>query len=171
MKQEHGIVFDYPWLGYTEDIQETFRLIKDTGYFYIFICFSFLFCFLFLYNKSSAIREVKKTHLVFIMLWGIAGFMLINNIFVIFCTFIISIFAFRSLFIILCISDILGTIIIPLPSLNLALKNHRFFQELQKRKLTPDIFVSCSQLNEFILWAFIFYRSLITLRAGLTLHL
>ena len=164
-------MFDHSFLGFTTNEQEAFRLINDTGYFYLFICFSFLFCFLFLYKKLPAIREVKKIHLTFITIWGAAGLMLINNVFVIFCTFIISLFAFRSLCIILCISSILGTITIPLPSLNLTFKSHRYFQELQKQKLTPNIFVSCSQINEFILWAFIFYRSLITLRGALALYL
>lgn len=163
-------MFNHPLLGYTTNTQEALHLINDTGYFYLVICFSFLFFFLFLYKKSPAVREMQKTHLTFIILWGIAGFMLINSLLVTFCTFIISVFACRNLWFILRVSGILGIVTISLPSLNPTLKHHHYFQELQKQKITPNILVSCSQINEFILWTFIVYRSLITLRAALTLY-
>lgn len=153
-------------------LDETIHLIHETGYFYLTISFSFLLYFLFLLKKSSALQHVKKSQILLIFLWAAAGIILLmsNSKGVICCTFAVSVIAIRCMWCILKAGGVLGEITLTLPTLNPTLKSHRYFLELQKQKVPPEAIFSCMQINEFILWSLILYRSVITLNAAIFIY-
>lgn len=163
-------MFNYSFLGYTATPDEAIRIIHETGFFYLIICLAYLLSFIFLYNQSQAIRDKKTHHLVSILSWGMLSIALFNNIAPRFLSIVASFTAAMALLSLLRLAPLLTKIDFLLPSLNLKLKSHRLFKELQeKKKIFPDTLYSCSLINEYILWVLILYRSLITFRAALML--
>lgn len=152
---------------------QALSFIYDTGYFYLFISFSFLCFFLFLYKKSKALQIIKYSQLLFIFLWGLAGLTLLLAPLsaVVFCVSAISILAIKVLWVTLKVGNVLAKINISLPTMDATSKSYQYYQELQANKITPENIVVCSQINEFILWSVILYRSLMTLYAAWTLQI
>lgn len=155
-------------LAQAPSLNELISLIHETGYFYLTISISFLFYFLFLLKKSSALQQVKKSQIILIFLWAAAGITLLtaNTIGVIVCTSIVILLALRCMLFTLKVGDVLGKMTLTLPTL----KSHQYFIELQKQKIPHEAIFSCTQINEFILWSVILYRSVITLKTALFIY-
>ncbi|MBX9806078.1 MAG: hypothetical protein K2Y18_10085 [Alphaproteobacteria bacterium] len=159
---------NHDWLGYAATPEEAFRIIRDTGIYYLGVSIAYVLSYLYMLPHSQNVLKNNKIHLVAMMLWGVAGLCLTYP-----SPFLTTFFSFfvtaLSLFVLwnLSFTSVLASQI-PLSYETVKTDNKRALYamtSLKKRNRTLDDILGGSIMNEQILWLLIFYRSAITLRA------
>ena len=160
-----------PWLGYASNFEDALKIVEETGVFYLTISIAYLVSFFSIAGYSTTTRKTIKYHIFFITLWGICGLttiflpynagglanllIMIGSVFVLFQLYYTSILTARA-----------HTI----PSKQVENKRQMYAETLLKKTTYKlDDFVRVALINEQILWMIILYRSIITMRAALSL--
>jgi len=65
--------FDYEWLGFASTSEDAFRIVNDTGIFYLTIAVTYLLSFLYMLWQSSSSKKIKRTHYFGISMWVFCG--------------------------------------------------------------------------------------------------
>lgn len=157
--------FNTPFLGFASTPAEALSIIHETGNLYLLVACTYLLSFLSRIKDSKHMRDQLRLHVFTLLFWFFAAIMLISDLYPAVISVAVILFSLNAL---VC-AKILKPYMLKsvLPSVDLLENRSEPKIEALLKKASTGQFLSCSLINEEILWLIILIKSAVSLRAAL----